>query len=152
MPVTMLPTSRMAVNLAIAMTGACSAEPLRATQVRGLLISLKEAVVVVGILLGYLGGALWIEDVGGWRLMFGSALFPAVILCAGMFWLMESPRWLLLSGAPKAEVSAELLLMMAVSVKAPIDQMCVFVIPAPQYCAWLRTSCPGTQSRHAVDR
>ena len=73
-------------------------------QVRGLLISLKEAVVVVGILLGYLGGALWIEDVGGWRLMFGSALFPALIVGAGMFWLMESPRWLLLSGAPKAEV------------------------------------------------
>jgi len=100
----MWPPSASSASPAAALTVACRAEPARATQVRGLLISLKEAVVVIGILLGYLGGALWIEDVGGWRLMFGSALFPAVILGAGMFWLMESPRWLLLSGAPKAEV------------------------------------------------
>ena len=62
---------------------------------------------MVGILLGYLGGALWIEDVGGWRAMFGAAVFPAVVLGGGMFWLMESPRWLLLSGAPKAEVNPQ---------------------------------------------
>ena len=93
------------------MTAAWSFEPPHAPQVRGLLISLKEAVVVVGILLGYLGGALWIEDVGGWRLMFGSAVFPALVLGAGMAWLMESPRWLLLSGAPKDEVSASILVV-----------------------------------------
>ena len=91
---------------ALKTTSLCVHSGRLALQVRGLLISLKEAVVVIGILLGYLGGALWIEDVGGWRAMFGAAAFPAVVLGAGMFWLMESPRWLLLSGAPKAEVSA----------------------------------------------
>ena len=51
---------------------------------RGLLISLKEALVVCGILGGYLGGAVWIEQVGGWRNMYGAAVFPAVVLGAGM--------------------------------------------------------------------
>ena len=39
---------------------------------------------MVGILLGYLTSYLFINDVGGWRMMYGVALFPAVVLLAGM--------------------------------------------------------------------
>ncbi len=143
MCVTVLPSSQSAVDLATGATGACSAEPARATQVRGLLISLKEAVVVIGILLGYLGGALWIEDVGGWRLMFGSALFPALVLGAGMFWLMESPRWLLLSGAPKDEVSADRLLVTSCVREACGSHIVGGRSPCTTACALLRINCPG---------
>ncbi|KAK9819163.1 hypothetical protein WJX81_007550 [Elliptochloris bilobata] len=68
-------------------------------RVRGLLISLKECFVVVGILLGYLASYKYAEQVGGWRAMYGLALPPALALLAGMTWLPDSPRWLLLSGA-----------------------------------------------------
>ncbi|KAL3146782.1 hypothetical protein ABBQ38_014764 [Trebouxia sp. C0009 RCD-2024] len=69
--------------------------------VRGLLISCKEGFIVGGILLGYLASALWVGETGGWRYMYGAALPPALIVFAGMAWLPESPRWLLLSGATR---------------------------------------------------
>lgn len=49
-----------------------------------ILCSLKEAFVVIGILLGYLTSYLFIDDVGGWRAMYGLAAGPALILLAGM--------------------------------------------------------------------
>ena len=54
------------------------------SQVRGLLVSLKEGFVVIGILLGYVLGNLTIEQVGGWRTMYGAALVPALALGLGM--------------------------------------------------------------------
>ena len=46
--------------------------------------SLKEGFIVGGILLGYLASALWVSDTGGWRNMYGVALFPAITVLAGM--------------------------------------------------------------------
>eukprot|EP00878_Enallax_costatus_P029261 GHUV01031709.1.p1 GENE.GHUV01031709.1~~GHUV01031709.1.p1 ORF type:complete len:389 (+),score=104.35 GHUV01031709.1:962-2128(+) len=69
--------------------------------VRGLLISLKEAMIVGGILAGYFSGYLFIDEVGGWRSMYGVAAPLALLLGVGMASLPESPRWLLLSGASK---------------------------------------------------
>jgi sugar porter (SP) family MFS transporter len=66
------------------------------SKVRGTLISLKEAFIVGGILLGYLGGYFEIGEVGGWRWMYGLSAPAAVVMAAGMLWLPESPRWLLL--------------------------------------------------------
>ena len=40
--------------------------------VRGLLISLKEALIVGGILAGYAIGYVAVEQVGGWRTMYGT--------------------------------------------------------------------------------
>jgi sugar porter (SP) family MFS transporter len=67
-------------------------------RVRGLLISLKEAFIVGGILVGYAFGYVFVEKIGGWRFMYGAAAPLAGVLAAGMAWLPESPRWLLLSG------------------------------------------------------
>ena len=39
---------------------------------------------MVGILLGYLLSYLFIEEVGGWRSMYGAAILPALALFAGM--------------------------------------------------------------------
>eukprot|EP00879_Flechtneria_rotunda_P028264 GHRR01030361.1.p1 GENE.GHRR01030361.1~~GHRR01030361.1.p1 ORF type:complete len:511 (+),score=137.46 GHRR01030361.1:274-1806(+) len=71
--------------------------------VRGLLISLKEAIIVGGILAGYYAGYLFINEVGGWRSMYGVAAPLAVLLGVGMACLPESPRWLLLNGAGREE-------------------------------------------------
>lgn len=68
-------------------------------QLRGLLISLKEAFIVGGILLGYLVSYFLVDASGGWRGMYGIAVPLAVIFGVGMVFLPESPRWLILSGA-----------------------------------------------------
>lgn len=46
--------------------------------------SLKEGLIVVGILLGYLASSQFIDSVGGWRYMYGLSLLPAILLGAGM--------------------------------------------------------------------
>ena len=75
---------------------------------RGLFISLKEALVVTGVMLGYAAGYVWIERRGGWRAMYGVAVAPALVLGAGMLWLPESPRWLLLAGRGRARAGEAL--------------------------------------------
>lgn len=64
--------------------------------IRGTLVSLKEALIVTGMLLGYFVGWWKIDTVGGWRFMFGFAAPVAAVMVAGMWWLPSSPRWLLL--------------------------------------------------------
>lgn len=64
--------------------------------IRGTLVSLKEALIVGGMLLGYFVGWAKIDTVGGWRFMFGFAAPIAALVGVGMWWLPPSPRWLLL--------------------------------------------------------
>ncbi|XP_024367113.1 D-xylose-proton symporter-like 3, chloroplastic [Physcomitrium patens] len=66
------------------------------SQIRGTLISLKEAFIVCGILLGYLVGNNQVDAVGGWRVMYGFASPIGLLMGIGMWWLPPSPRWLLL--------------------------------------------------------
>ena len=48
------------------------------------LCSLKEVLIVVGILLGYLASYQFVDTVGGWRIMYGASAVPALLLLAGM--------------------------------------------------------------------
>ncbi|XP_057463278.1 D-xylose-proton symporter-like 2 [Actinidia eriantha] len=66
------------------------------TQIRGQLISLKEFFIVLGMVVGYAGGSLLVDTVSGWRYMYGASTPLAVIMGIGIWWLPESPRWLLL--------------------------------------------------------
>ncbi|KAI8100437.1 hypothetical protein M9435_006921 [Picochlorum sp. BPE23] len=75
--------------------------------VRGVLISMKEAFIVTGILLGYLVSYLEVSTLGGWRRIYGDAVPLGFILVCGMLYLPESPRWLLLRG--KADDAREAL-------------------------------------------
>ena len=91
-------------------------------QIRGMLISLKEFFIVLGMLvsvyyffffitpsaifrssyllvflqLGYIAGNLYVEVVCGWRYMYASSTPLCLIMGVGMCWLPSSPRWLLL--------------------------------------------------------
>ncbi|XP_078438354.1 D-xylose-proton symporter-like 2 [Wolffia australiana] len=66
------------------------------SQIRGRLISLKELLIVFGMLLGYVASNLYVEKVGGWRYMYASSSLFSLIMGIGMWWLPPSPRWLLL--------------------------------------------------------
>lgn len=67
--------------------------------VRGRLVTLNQLAIVSGILIGFtcnfeLAGIA--HD--NWRWMFAVGTLPALALCALLFWIPESPRWLLQNG------------------------------------------------------
>jgi sugar porter (SP) family MFS transporter len=65
--------------------------------VRGTLVSAKEAVVVLGIFLGFLMGFIFSGmDEVGWRYMVGAAGIFAVIQGIGISFVPQSPRYLVL--------------------------------------------------------
>src|SRR3984957_11900769 len=66
-------------------------------EARGWQVSLFQLAITVGILLAYLVDYAFAAS-QGWRWMFGLAVVPAAIFGAGMFFLPESPRWLLRKG------------------------------------------------------
>jgi len=76
---------------------------------RGLLISLKEAFIVSGMVFGYLVGALWepsfshLDYLLSWRLMFGSGIIACLLFFLGVLFIPESPRWLVLKSSQTSE-------------------------------------------------
>jgi len=63
---------------------------------RGLLVSMKEAVIVVGMLIGYLAGFAFQNVTYGWRYMMGTSIVFSVTLGIFVFTQSRSPRWLAL--------------------------------------------------------
>lgn len=63
-------------------------------ELRGGLVSLNQLAITIGILCSYLINYAFTSFEGSWRWMFGIGVVPAVLLCIGMFFLPESPRWL----------------------------------------------------------
>jgi SP family arabinose:H+ symporter-like MFS transporter len=68
---------------------------------RGKYVSLNQLTIILGILLatvsGYVFGDKNIES-HAWRLMLGSAFAPAVLFFVCLFFIPESPRWLVKDG------------------------------------------------------
>lgn len=62
-------------------------------KIRGRLVSINQVALTSGIVISYLVDYT-LANIQGWRWMFGLAAVPAAILAVGMFWLPESPRWL----------------------------------------------------------
>ncbi|XP_038707838.1 putative polyol transporter 1 [Tripterygium wilfordii] len=67
---------------------------------RGLLTSLPEVFINMGILLGYLSnyGFSKLPVHLGWRFMLGISAIPSVLLVVGVLAMPESPRWLVMKG------------------------------------------------------
>lgn len=63
------------------------------TQIRGAITSLNQLNIVFGILFAYIVNAL-LASAGAWRWMLGLAVIPSLVLLIGMFFLPETPRWL----------------------------------------------------------
>ena len=67
---------------------------------RGWIVSLFQLAVTAGIVSAYLVDYAF-ASAGGWRWMLGLAVAPALVFGAGMFFLPETPRWLIRSGRHK---------------------------------------------------
>lgn len=68
------------------------------SSIRGMLVSLKEAFIVLGIVLGYSVGYANSKVEGGWRNTYVASSGFAVIMGVGMYYLPYSCRWLALKG------------------------------------------------------
>ncbi len=73
---------------------------------RGMLVTMNQLSITVGILASYLIG-LVLSDVQGWRLMFGVAALPAAFQFLIMLFFPESPRWLAMNN--QQELAKEVL-------------------------------------------
>jgi sugar porter (SP) family MFS transporter len=83
----------------IAVGGSSATVPMYLTELapsrlRGALTSLNQLMIVGGILIAYIVD-WWLSAAGAWRVMLGAALLPALVLLVGMYFLPETPRWLL---------------------------------------------------------
>ncbi|KAJ1455751.1 general sugar transporter [Pelagophyceae sp. CCMP2097] len=65
-------------------------------EIRGTLVSLKEAMIVVGISLGYAMGYAMANVPGGWRWTYGASMPLSLVLLLAMSSMPPSARWLAL--------------------------------------------------------
>ena len=92
--------SRVVLGLAIGLASTnvpvylSEVAPARA---RGWIVSLFQLAVTIGIVVAYLTDYAF-ADMEGWRWMLGLAVVPALVFGAGMFFLPETPRWLIRGG------------------------------------------------------
>ncbi|CAM8980593.1 unnamed protein product [Rhodiola kirilowii] len=85
------------------MIAPCYTAELSPASSRGLLTSLSEVFINVGILLGYVSNWSFSKlplDLG-WRLMLGIGVIPSLFIIFGILLMPESPRWLVLQGRVK---------------------------------------------------
>jgi sugar porter (SP) family MFS transporter len=92
--------SRVVLGLAIGL--ASTNVPVYLSEVappraRGWVVSLFQLAVTVGIVVAYLTDYAF-AGVEGWRWMLGLAVAPALVFGTGMFFLPETPRWLVRRG------------------------------------------------------
>lgn len=71
---------------------------------RGALVSLNQLAVSAGICISYLVDYHFSHS-GQWRFMFLVGVIPALILMIGLFFLPESPRWIIKKGHSKKALS-----------------------------------------------
>ena len=67
------------------------------TEIRGAITSLNQLMITVGILVAYIVNIL-LADAGAWRWMLGLAVIPSLVLLIGMYFMPETPRWLVSRG------------------------------------------------------
>ena len=101
--VSMLVVGRIIMGIAIGI--ASFSVPLYISEIsptknRGALVSMNQLMITIGILVSYISDYLIANDANpfSWRWMFYVGFFPAMILLVGMFFVPETPRWLIGKG------------------------------------------------------
>ena len=64
-------------------------------KIRGQMVSINQFTIVIGILIAYFINYLLVDTgINNWRWMFATEAIPSLLFFAGMFYVPESPRWL----------------------------------------------------------
>lgn len=69
---------------------------------RGLLVSLNELMIVIGILFAYISNYAFANVTHGWKYMFGLVIPLGVLQAIAMYFLPPSPRFLVMKGKEEA--------------------------------------------------
>jgi len=69
--------------------------------IRGFLVSMKEVLIVAGMVLGYSAGGAFASTVGGYACTYAVVIPLEIIMFCGMSYLPYSARWLALQGRQK---------------------------------------------------
>lgn len=67
-------------------------------KIRGTLITAYQLAITMGILISYLVNFALHEVDNNWRWMFATGLLPSILFFIGLFFIPESPRWLIKAG------------------------------------------------------
>lgn len=67
-------------------------------KIRGTLITIYQLAITMGILAAYLINFALHDVENNWRWMFSTGLIPSIIFFVGLFFIPESPRWLVKAG------------------------------------------------------
>lgn len=77
-------------------------------KVRGTLVTAYQMAITLGILISYVVNFALHEVDNNWRWMFATGLLPSVLFFIGLFFIPESPRWLIKAGfREKARITLE---------------------------------------------
>ncbi|MBS1747359.1 MAG: sugar porter family MFS transporter [Bacteroidetes bacterium] len=88
---------------------------------RGRLVSLNQLTIVIGILIAFFSNYLIAKYAdNSWRLMLGMQLFPAALFLLFLFFIPESPRWLLRHN--KVEKAKAIILNLTGQTNLPVIQ------------------------------
>jgi sugar porter (SP) family MFS transporter len=68
------------------------------TKNRGSMVSVYQLTITLGILISYLINYSLHDAENNWRWMFATGIIPSVLFFTGLFFIPESPRWLILKG------------------------------------------------------
>lgn len=68
------------------------------TSIRGKLVTVYQLAITIGILLSYFINYILVLDAISWRIIYATVTIPAIVLLLGIFFLPESPRWLVYRG------------------------------------------------------
>jgi SP family arabinose:H+ symporter-like MFS transporter len=68
------------------------------SKIRGTLITVYQLAITMGILISYLVNFALHEVDNNWRWMFATGLIPSILFFIGLFFIPESPRWLIKAG------------------------------------------------------
>lgn len=98
--ITVLIAMRIIIGFAIGITSyvvPMYISEISPSRVRGALVTLNQLMITIGILVSYITDYLLSNDTNpaSWRWMFLVGFIPSLILLIGMFFLPETPRWLI---------------------------------------------------------
>ena len=68
-------------------------------KIRGTLITAYQLAITMGILISYLVNFALHDVDNNWRWMFATGLLPSILFFIGLFFIPESPRWLIKAGS-----------------------------------------------------
>jgi MFS transporter, SP family, galactose:H+ symporter len=102
---------------------------------RGWIVSLFQLAVTAGIVCAYVVDFAFAKS-GGWRWMLGLAVAPALVFGTGMFFLPETPRWLIRRGRHESARGILLRIRERHDVDLEIDEIQLSLAQQEQHGTW----------------